>query len=93
MSDAIKIAIKTGLIAVVMATGLLILKAVTIPTLTLTPIITALGKGKALVSYYMGSTGMSLLTYAFILLTMRYVLLITIAISSIAYKWIFKVNE
>lgn len=93
MSDAIKIGVKTALIAGVMVAAVAILRAITIPEIDRTVFLEAIGHAKALVNYYGGTVNTVLFNIAFILLNIKYILLPTLMITSIAVKWIFKVNE
>lgn len=93
MSDAIKIAVKTALIAGVMLSAIAIINAITLPAIDFTIFRTAIGHGKAIVNYYGGTTLNVLFTIGLSLLTLKYVVGPMLAISSIAIRWIFKVNE
>lgn len=93
MSDAIKIALKTALIAGVMVAAVAILNAVQVPQIDLTVFRQGIGHAKAIMNYFGGTANNALFLIGFALLSLKYVLLPSLTIGAIAVKWIFKVNE
>lgn len=91
MADAVKIAIKAGLVAVV--TGLILgaFSLITFPVLDFSSIYTAVSKALAIINYWTPATG-QFWSFALILMGVA-VGLYTVRFALIAYKWIFKVNE
>lgn len=90
--DAIKIAVKAGLIALLVATAIVLYTQVTFPTFDLTLLIQAVGKGKAILQFYVGDF-MPLLVLGFGLLTVRFIGIPAVRLAVYAFKWILKVNE
>lgn len=92
MADWVKIATKLALIAVVMAAVALLLNGIIMPQIDLEPIKQAVGHGKAIINYYTdGYAGLFLLGLS--LITLRYIVFPIFMLASIAWRWIFKVNE
>lgn len=92
MIDAVKMAAKLALIAVV--TGLIItaFAGIQVPQVNLPLFITAIGKGKAIVAYYAGWLT-PLLTLGILFLSLKYLIIPTLYFGFIAIKWVLKVNE
>lgn len=88
----VKIAVKTGAILVIMAAIVLLLVGVPFPTIDVGPLIMAVGKGKAIVDYYMGDFSILLEIWMW-LLTLRYIGLPAYYLAVSAIKWVIKVNE
>lgn len=93
MLDALKIAAKVAIIALsttaviaVVIGALNILPAVDVGLIT-----NGIGKGKAILDYYMPNYGI-LLTVAIALVTLKFIAIPTLQITAIAWKWIIKVN-
>lgn len=92
MGDAVKIAVKTGLIIVISVAIIALFATVQIPQLDLTRFASAVGHGKAIIDYYAGWMS-PLLICALFLLTLNYVALPAFHVAMIATRWIMKVNE
>lgn len=92
-ADYIKIAAKWAAIIAAFAIAITILTYITFPTFDLTLLTTAVGKGKAILSYYLGTGGVSLLNAGIGLLFFKYIFIPTIRITLIAFRVINKVNE
>lgn len=92
MGDAIKIAVKTGLILVITAAIVALFLNVQVPAFNVQLVVNAIGKGRALVAYYAGPF-ITLLDVALWLLGLRYVAIPTLHFGLLATKWIMKVNE
>lgn len=94
MGDLVKIGVKTALVALVVAAAVVILTSIQLPEVDLTILREVIGHGKAIVNYYGANTILSnLLVIGFSLLFLKYVTLPILAITSLAIRWIFKVNE
>lgn len=92
MIDAVKMAAKVALIAVV--TGLIVaaFTGIQIPTLNMPLFVSAIGKGKAIVAYYAGWM-LPILELGLVFLALKYIVVPTLYFGFIAIKWILKVNE
>lgn len=93
MADFVKMAAKLALIAGVMAAAILILGGIVIPTVNVTPLIEAVGHGKAILDYYLTGGFGILFTAGIALLLLKYVVTPTVWVLSIVWRWVFKVNE
>lgn len=91
MSDAIKIALKASLVAVVTGMILSVFTVITFPVLDFTSLYTAVSKGLAIINYWTPATG-QYWNFALVLMGVA-VSLWTVRFALIAYRWIFKVNE
>lgn len=91
-ADYIKIAAKT--VAIVAGTALIIvfLGSLDMPTFNTDLLVSAVGKGKAVLSYYVGDF-VPLLNIGLILLGVRFVVIPGLKLGLIAYKFIVKINE
>lgn len=91
MGDAIKIGVKTGLIAVVMVALWAVFTQISIPSLDFSTIFASAGTAFAVISYWvpvfpvLWTTTLALLGVLIALWTFRFAM--------IAVRWIFKVNE
>lgn len=93
MVDALKIAAKVAVIAIVMVAVFGIFANIALPTIDTTLyIVPAISKGKAIIEFWGGSIMLQWLGVAFILLGVR-VGILGFKIAMIAVKWILKVNE
>lgn len=92
MGDFVKIAAKTALIAVITTAILAIFLNVQVPVFNVNLVVQAIGKGRALVSYYCGPF-ITLVDIGLWLLGIRYVALPALHMGLLAVKWILKVNE
>ena len=92
MGDAIKIAVKSALIAVITGAIIAIFVNVQVPGYNVSLVVSAIGKGRAIVQYYAGSY-ITLVDIGLWLLGVRYVAIPILKISLIAVKWVLKVNE
>lgn len=91
-ADYLKMAAK---IAAIIAGGALIIvliQQVSIPSFDVSLLATAVGKGKAILSYYLGDLE-PLFYVAISLITLRFVFIPGLRIALIAFRVIFKVNE
>lgn len=93
MVDALKIAAKVAVIAVV--TGLVIglLSGIVIPSVNLNPIREGIGFAKAIYEYYCGGFIGAIITLGIALLALRYIAIPTVKMAFIAIKWIMSVNK
>lgn len=91
MGEFVKIAVKTALIAVIMAGIVAIFATIQVPTLDFTYFIQGLGVALAVVYHYIPVSTI-LLPIGFALLTLELAIL-TFKIGMIAVRWIMKVNE
>lgn len=91
MADWAKIAIKTGLIAVVMVALWLVFSTIQIPVIDFSVITNNVGLGFAVLSYYV-PVFPTLWTTTLVLLGVL-VALWTFRFAMIATRWLFKVNE
>lgn len=92
MGDAVKIAVKAALIAVITVAVFALVSNVQIPTLDVSLLATAVGKGKAIIDYYAGWLSPILIAGLF-LLSFHFVLLPGFHIAMIAVRWVLKINE
>ena len=92
MGDAIKIAVKSALIAVITGAIIAIFVNVQVPGYNVSLVVSAIGKGRAIVQYYAGPY-ITLVDIGLWLLGVRYVAIPILKISLIAVKWVLKVNE
>lgn len=92
MADAIKMAAKIALIALVTGAIVAVFTGIVVPEIDLTTFITAIGKGKAIIYYY-ADWLVPILNLGIVILALRYLALPTLSLAMIAYKWLFKVNE
>lgn len=92
MVDAIKIAARLALLASVPVAVLLIMNNLVLPNLGLDVFETAVGKGKAILSYYAGWAS-PILTVGFFLLGLHYIVMPTVKWAIIAVMWGLKINE
>lgn len=93
MADFVKIAAKIALIAVVMGAGIAILGGIVIPTINVEPLAVAVGKGKAILDYYLTGGFGILFIVGMALIVLKYVLMPGLKAASIVWRWVFKVNE
>lgn len=91
MVDAIKIAVKAGLIALVTAGILVLFSTIQIPALDYSSFSTAVNSGVAVMFNWFPITRV-LLPLAVSIIALR-VAIFTFEITSIAVRWIFKINE
>lgn len=91
-ADYIKIAAKT--VAIVAGTAIILafLGSIDMPTFNVSLLTTAVGKGKAILSYYVGDF-MPLFNIGLVLLGVRFIIIPGMKLALIAYKFIVKVNE
>ena len=92
MGDAVKIAVKSGLIISITIAIIALFANVQIPQLDFSRFQVALGFGKAVIDYYAGWMS-PLLICALFLLSFNYVALPAFHVAMIAIRWIMKVNE
>lgn len=91
MGDLVKVAVKTALIAVIMAGIVAIFAVIQVPSLDFTYLTQGLGVALAVIFHYVPIStvilplGLSILTLELAILTFR--------IGMIAVRWIMKVNE
>lgn len=91
MTDAIKIAVKAGLIAVVTAAIIVLFATVQIPSLDFTLLTRGLSTGMA-IFYHWVPAGQVVVPLAFGMLSL-YLAIIVFEFAMIAVRWVFKVNE
>lgn len=91
MGDAIKIAVKTGLIAVITAAVIALFATIEIPTLDYTQISEGLGIGLAVMFHWVPV--MSILWPLVLFLLAFHIGYYAFKIAMIAVRWIMKVNE
>lgn len=91
MGDLVKIAVKTALIAVIMAGIVVIFNTVQIPALDFTLLTQGLGVALAVLYHYV-PIARTIIPLALVILTLD-LAIITFRIGMIAVKWIMKVNE
>lgn len=91
-AEYIKIAAKT--VAIVAGTAIILafLGSLDMPTFNTDLLVTAIGKGKAILEYYIGDF-IPLFNIGLILLGIRFVIIPGTKLALIAYKFIVKVNE
>lgn len=92
MVDAIKIAVKIGLVALITAAVLVLFTQVTFPAFDTSILVQAVGKGKAILSFYVGDF-MPLLALGFGLLTVRFIGIPAVRLVLLVFRWTLKVNE
>lgn len=92
MVDAIKIAVKIGLVALITAAVLVLFTQVTFPAFDTSILVQAVGKGKAILSFYVGDF-MPLLALGFGLLTVRFIGIPAVRLALLVFRWTLKVNE
>lgn len=91
MGDAVKIAVKTALIAVIMIALWAVFTQIQIPAIDFTPIFQSIGTSFAIISYWVPAfpviwnTTLAMLGMLIALWTFRFAM--------IATRWIMKVNE
>lgn len=92
MGDFAKIALKTGLMAIILAGFVVLLVGIQFPSVSLTSdIITGIGKAKAFASYWLPNYGI-ILTLGLAIVAFDFsVMLFKFTIQAV--KWIMKVNE
>lgn len=90
--DAIKMAAKTALIALIVAAVIVLFTQVTFPSFDVSVLVTAVGKGKAILTYYCGDF-LPLLVLAFGMLTIRFVGIPAVRLAVYVFRWVLKVNE
>lgn len=91
MGDAIKIAVKTGLIAVIMAGVIALFANIQIPSLNYTQFSQAISTGLAVMFHWVPI--MSVLWPIVLFLLAFHLGYYTFRIAMIAIKWVMKVNE
>lgn len=91
MADFVKIALKTTLILGLVAAIVVIFGVIQFPTLDLSLIISAVGFAKTFLSFYVPYAG----TFLTLIFTLIFVNIAswTFYFSTLAVKWILKVNE
>lgn len=92
MGDAIKIAVKAGLIGVITAAIIALFVNIQVPSYNVSLVVNAIGKGRAIVQYYAGSY-IVLLDVGLWLFGLKFVAIPILKISLLAVKWVMKVNE
>lgn len=91
MGDAIKIAVKTGLIAVITAAIIALFANIQIPTMNFTYFSQALGTGLAVVYHYVP---VAQVLFPVVLSLLAFdVALRAFQLAMIAVRWVLKVNE
>lgn len=91
MGDAIKIAVKTGLIAVIMVALWAVFTQIQIPTLSFTTVFQSAGTALAIINYWIPVfSGVWITTLALLGVL---VALWTFRFAMIAVRWVMKVNE
>lgn len=93
MVEALKIAAKVAVIAVVTALVIGILNGVVMPAIDTTPIVNAIGVAKAVYEYYCGGIISIIINVGIFLITLRYIVIPGIKMAFIAIKWIMSVNK
>lgn len=93
MTEAVKMAIRAGLVGTIAIALVVILTTVPLPEIQMDYFGEAIGHGKAILQYYLGARGTALLGIGIGLFILDYVVKITIGIGLIAVRWIMKVNE
>lgn len=91
MGDAIKIAVKTGLIAVIMVALWAVFTQIQIPSISFSSIFTSAGTALAVLNYWIPVFG-TLWNTTLVLLAVL-VALWTFRFAMIAVRWVMKVNE
>lgn len=91
MVEALKIAAKVALIAIVTAGIVALFAGLVIPEVNLIPLENAVATGKAIMGYWFPEFGIWLIV-GFVLLSFR-ISLLAFQLGILAVKWIFKVNE
>lgn len=91
-ADYIKMAAKLAAIVAGAALILVLFNQVTFPNFDVTLLATAVGKGKAIMEYYLGSAS-SLFYLGVALLTVRFIFIPTLRISLLAFRIIMKTNQ
>lgn len=91
MTDALKIAVKTALIAVITAGVLAIFANIQLPALDFTLLTQGLGVSLAVLYHYI-PISRTIMPIAFAMLSIQLAILV-FKVGAIAWKWIFKVNE
>ena len=91
-ADYIKMAAKIAAIVAGAALIIVLLNQVSFPNFDVTLLATAVGKGKAIMEYYLGSAS-SLFYLGVALLTVRFIFIPTLRISLLAFRIILKTNE
>lgn len=92
MGDAIKIAVKAGLIAVITAGIIALFVNIQVPVFNVQLVVNAISKGRAIVAYYCGPF-ITLVDVGLWLLGLNYIAIPTLHFSLLAVKWVLKVNE
>lgn len=90
-ADIAKIAIKTGLIAIVTAAIIAVFSVVQIPSVPTEYFAQAVGMGKAFIQYWV--PGYNILFTFGITMLILWITVYALRIAQIALHWIFKVNE
>lgn len=91
MVDALKIAAKVALIVVITGAIIALFTGLVIPSINLVPLAEAVGKGKAIINYWLPDMYIWLtLGIAIIILEVG---VLGVRLALIAVKWIMKVNE
>lgn len=91
-ADYIKMAAKTVALVAAVAIIVAVLLSITMPTFDPTLLTTAVGKGKAILNYYVGDF-MPLFNVGLGLLGFRFIIIPGCKLALIAYRIIMKVNE
>lgn len=91
MTDALKIAVKAALIAVITAAVVAIFANIQIPALDYTLMLQGLGVALAVLYHYV-PIAQTIVPLAFTMLSIQLAIL-TFRVGAIAWKWIMKVNE
>lgn len=91
MTDAIKIAVKTGLIVVITAAIIALFATIQVPTLDYTNFVSALGTGLAVCYHYVP---VAAIIFPVVLAVLAFdVALRAFQLAMIAVRWVMKVNE
>ena len=91
-ADYIKMAAKIAAIIAGAALIIVLLNQVAIPTFDVTVLANAVGKGKAILSYYLGDF-LPLFYVGISLITLRFIFIPGLRIALIAFRVIMKTNE
>lgn len=91
-ADYIKMAAKIAAIIAGVALIIVLLNQVTIPTFDVTLLATAVGKGKAILAYYLGDF-LPLFYVGIALITLRFIFIPGLRIALIPFRIIMKSNE
>lgn len=91
MVDAIKLAAKIAVIAVVTGLAIALFAGVIFPEISLVPLEEAVGHGKAIIGYWFPELGVWF-GFGVILLGLRLSIL-AFKLGAIAFRWIMRVND